>query len=71
VIGKKVAEKRNIGCKASWMMSRSCHWRMKVVTAEPRAANAIPTSRAAGIARIAHGEATRPSASITTRNPTE
>ena len=40
---------------------------MNVVAAMPQAANAKPMSAAAGSARIAHGDSTRPIASITTR----
>ena len=53
----------------SWIRSKSCHVRMNVVAAMPAAANANASSVAAGTAKIAHGDSTRPSTRITTMKP--
>ena len=51
------------------MRWKSCHVRMKDVAAIPTAANANPTSSAAGNARISQGDTQSPKRAITTRNP--
>ncbi len=51
------------------MRSKSWVERMNDVAAIPTAPKAKATSRAAGTARIAQGEANSPSRTMTTRNP--
>src|SRR5262245_62160355 len=67
--GTKVAENRNIGSVHSSTKAKSAHERMSVVPNSDGEANAADTRSDPGTASTAHGEATRPSTSITVTNP--
>ena len=70
-IGKKVAEKRNIGMVVRVMNSKSCQDRIHVVDAIPMPAIASPMSNAAGRASSVHHDDVSPIATMTRTNAAE
>ena len=71
MIGKNVAENRNIGSWTRVILSKSCQLFIQVVSAMQTALKANPISSAAGSASTAHHEWTSPIAPITSRNAAE
>ena len=69
--GKKIPENSSIGIIASWMYSKSCHERMKVVSAKPTALVARLISSVAGSARSSHHDCASPRNAIASRKTAE
>ena len=61
----------NIGSMISWIRSKSFHVRIHVTAAIPAPAKPKPMTKQAGSARIAHGDSTSPSATMTNRYAAE